>query len=130
MTDYTQAQLATRVLKDLGLVGADETPTAEDMDWVTETVASEVLMLSALGLPIYNGSEITIPQEYLTVLSRRIGLSVAPSFGLMSMNDAQLAMREAERNLTMLSTQNTYPTLLKSNDSTGNRSSFNFTTGQ
>lgn len=102
MTTFTTAQLATRVLKDLGLIAAEETPSAADLDWATETVLAEVMFLAAKKIPIWNGSEISIPQEYLTPLSRRIGLAIAPSFGLVSMDSAALAVRAAEADLRVL----------------------------
>jgi|GEM_PF-4538344 len=103
MTTYTLSDLATRVLKDLGLVGADETPSASDQAWAKETVTSEVQMLSAIGMPIWNGSELDVPVEYFTILSRRIGLAIAPSFGLTDVASATLAMREVEKTLRILS---------------------------
>lgn len=102
MTTYTTSELATRVLKDLGLVAAEETPSAADLNWAIETCQSEVLMLNAKGIPIWNGSEVEVPQEYLTLLSRRIGLAVGPSYGLMSAAEAQVAMRAAEVDLRVL----------------------------
>jgi hypothetical protein len=104
MTTYTTAELATRVLRDLGLVAAEETPTAADLDWATETVQSEVGLLAAKGIPIWNGSDVSIPQEYLTVLSRRIGLAAAPSYGLTDVASATVAMDLAERDLRILGT--------------------------
>ena len=131
MTTYSKADLATRVLKDMGFVGADETASADDQSWAEETVGSEVQLLAAIGLPIWNGSEMAVPEEYLTVLSRRIGLAVAPSFGMMSMADAQLAMREAERYLTVMAAPRAAtPLTMRTNDATGSRGgSFNFSTG-
>jgi hypothetical protein len=102
MTTYTTNELATRVLKDLGLVAAEETPSAADLSWAVETVESEVQMLNAKGIPIWNGSEVEVPQEYLTALSRRLGLAVGPSFGLMSIADAEQMMPVAEANLRIL----------------------------
>lgn len=102
MTTFSRSDLATRVLKDLGLVGADETPSASDQEWAEETCDSEIALLGALGLPIWNGSEVSIPQEYLTALSRRVGLAVAPSFGLSDIATAQIAMRDAEASLMLL----------------------------
>jgi len=104
MTTFTTNELATRVLKDLGLVAAEETPSDADLTWAVETCESEVQMLSAKGIPVWNGSEVEVPQEYLTVLSRRIGLAVAPSFGLMSLADAQQAMPLADADLRILGT--------------------------
>src|SRR6476620_9175531 len=109
MTTYSQTDLATRVGKDLGLLGAEETPSARDLEGLKDTVASETAMLASIGLPIWNGSDMSVPLEYLTPLSRRIGLAVAPSYGLMSSADALLAMREAERYLTVMAAPRSTP---------------------
>lgn len=119
MTTYSQSDLATRVLKDLGLVAAEEIPSAADLDWAMETVSSEVAMLGSIGLPIWDGSDMAVPLEYLTPLSRRIGLAVAPSFGLMDQPNAEAAMREAERYLTLMANpRGGSPRLLRTNDAT------------
>lgn len=131
MTTYSRSDLATRVLKDLGLIPAEETISAVDLEWAGETVDGEVAMLGSIGLPIWNGSEMAVPQEYLTPLSRRIGLALAPSYGLMSPAEAQLAMREAERYLTVMAhPRGGRPLTLVTNDAAPPRGShFNFTTG-
>lgn len=102
MTTYTTAQLATRMLKDLGLIAQEETPSAADLDWATETVQSEIMMMAAKGIPIWNGSEVVVPQEYLTTLSARCGLAVAPSYGLTDLATATQAKEVAEVNLRRL----------------------------
>lgn len=126
---YTETQFATRILKDLGIIGAEETPTSADLEWAKETAASEISLLAATGIPIWNGSEVTIPQEYLSTLSRRVCLAVAPSYGATDMATAQNAMREAERQLTVLAAPRSRPRLLSAADVKIN-SSFNYTTGQ
>jgi hypothetical protein len=128
MTTYTEAAFAARVLKDLGLVGSNEEPTADMLEWSRETSTSEILLLSSIGLPIWNGSQLSIPQEYLTALSRRVGLAVAPSFGMTDIATAQLAMREAERYLTVLAAPKAMPNPLRTEFPS--RSRFNFSTGQ
>lgn len=105
MTTYTENQLATRVLKDLGLVGADETPTSSDLEWCKQTIVAEVALIAAKGITIWNGSGSSVPEEYLTLLSRRLGLAIAPSYGLTDWATAQSAMREAERDLRILATK-------------------------
>ena len=130
MTTYSQSDLATRVLKDLGLIDAQETPSAADLAWAEETVSSEVAMLVVIGLPIWNGSDLSVPLEYLTPLSRRIGLAVAPSFGLMDAATAQIAMNEAERYLTIMAAPRATPRSLITNESTGSNYPFDFTTGR
>lgn len=129
MTTYTETEFATRVLKDLGIIGAEETPSSADLEWAKETAASEISLLAATGIPIWNGSGVAIPQEYLSTLSRRVALAVAPSYGETDMATAQNAMREAERPLTILAAPRSRPRLLSSNDVKTN-SSFNFTSGQ
>lgn len=129
MTTYSKADLATRVLKDLGLVGADETPSAADQEFAEETVSAEVQLLADIGLPVWNGSEMAVPESYLTVLSRRIGLAIAPSYGLTDLATAQLAMREAERYLTVMAApRGARPRLLTATVSRA--SAFNYTTGR
>jgi hypothetical protein len=131
MTDYTKTQLATRVLKDLGLIGAEETPSAADIAWAEETVDAEVATMMADGINVWGSSTDSYPLEYLTVLSRRIGLAVAPSFGLVDLASAQSAMREAERVLITLSApRGATPLTLRSDDAVKGRGSFNFSTGR
>lgn len=102
MTSYTTTQLATRVLKDVGLIGADETPSSIDLNWSIETCQAEIELLASKGVPIWNGSQFDVPLNYYTALSRRIGLAVAPSFGLIDLATAAGAMRQAEDDLRIL----------------------------
>lgn len=129
MTTYTEDELGTRILKDLGLIGAEETPSAADLEWAKETAGSEIALLGALGLPIWDGNQLSIPQEYLTTISRRVGLAVAPSFGLMSSAEAMQGMREAERQLTELAAPRPTPLRLKT-ELPARGSAFNFSTGR
>lgn len=99
---YSLSDLATRTLKDLGLIHAEETPSAADLAWAEETCTAEVALLGAIDMPIWNGSEMSVPTEYLTPLSRRIGLAMAVSFGLLSPTDAMAAMPLAEQVLHKL----------------------------
>ena len=129
-TTYSLSDLATRVGRDIGVIAAEEVPSAPDLDWLQETCSAEIAMLGTIGLPIWNGSDMAVPLEYLTPLSRRIGLAVAPSFGLSDQASALLAMREAERYLTVMAAPRIgNPLALRSNDATGGRSSFSFATG-
>ncbi len=131
-TYYSLTDLATRVGRDLGIFGAEEVPSGADFDWLSETCTAEVALLSAIGLPIWNGSEMAVPPEYLTPLSRRIGLAVAVSYGLGDPGSAMLAMREAERYLTVLANpRGRDPLTMRTNESTRGRfSPFDFTTGR
>ncbi len=91
MTTYSRSDLATRVLKDLGLVYATESPSAADIDWAEETVSSVVAQLAVEGIRVWNGSDESVPLEYLVPLSKRIGLDIGPSFGLFSIAEAEQA---------------------------------------
>jgi hypothetical protein len=105
MTDYTATQLAIRVLKDLGLLGVDETPSAEELEFAEITVAAEIGLMEASGIPIWGGGTASVPEYYLTLLSRRIGLALAVSYGLGSPGEIPAAMVLAERELRRLGTK-------------------------
>ena len=105
MTTYTQSELAARVLKDLGLLGVDETMTAEELADTVEVIASEITQMNARGISIWNGSELSVPQEYLTALSRRLCLAVGPLYGLFSVADAAAAIIPSEVVLRQLSSE-------------------------
>ncbi len=129
-TTYTQSDLATRVLRDLGLIGAEEVPSAFDYDFTVQSIEADIATMAAIGLPIWNGSEIEIPQNYLTPLSKRIGLSVAPAFGLMGTVEAEAAKPALERTLTILANpQGGSPQAARTDDATGSGRRFNWLTG-
>jgi hypothetical protein len=86
---YSQTDLATRVLRDLGLVDARITPDGDDIVWAQETITTVAEQLKSEGITIWNGSDTAVPPEYLGALSKRIGLDIGPSFGLFSMTDAE-----------------------------------------
>lgn len=100
---FTLAQLATRVLKDVGMLGAEETPSSADMAWAQETCSSEIDLMAAKGINIWNGSENEIPNEYLTTLSRRIGLTIAPSYGAGDMASVNAQIVALEKDLRRIS---------------------------
>lgn len=102
---FTEEELATRVLRDLGLVGAEETPSAADMEFAIETCRSEIDFLSAKGIGIWNGEVDSVPNEYLTVLSRRIGLALGPAFGVGDVASSSAAILQLEKDLRTLSSQ-------------------------
>lgn len=89
MTTYSRTDLAERVLKDLGLVASEATLDAADSVWAEETIASVTAQLAVEGIVIWNGSDQALPLEYLVPLSKRIGLEIAPSFGLMGHVEAE-----------------------------------------
>lgn len=103
MTTFTKADLATRILRDAGLIGAEETPSAIDLLFAEETLSSEIDAMAAQGIKIWDGSEDEIPNSYLTPLSRRIVLAIAPAFGLASAAEVELAIPKVEATLRRMS---------------------------
>jgi hypothetical protein len=90
-TYYSQTDLATRMLRDLGLVDARITPDGDDIVWAKETITTVAEQLKSEGIVIWNGSDLAVPPEYLGALSKRIGLDIGPSFGLFSIAEAEQA---------------------------------------
>lgn len=109
MTSYSSADLVDRVLKDLGLIAAEESASNEDYAFVLQTIQSEAASMAVRGVPMMNGSDESIPLEYLTAISRRIGLAVGPGYGLFSSADAVVAIPQAEEIITELSIRRSEP---------------------
>lgn len=103
MTTYTKSDMAIRILRDAGLVGAEETPSAADLVFAEETLSSEFGLMAAKGLAIWDGSEDSIPNSYYTTLSRRVALVLAPSFGLGTLVDSTNAIPQVEHDLRIIS---------------------------
>lgn len=103
MTTYTTADLATRLLRDLGLIGAEETPSAPDVTWANETIQAEIESMSAENIKLWGGSYVSIPGEYFTPLSARIGIAVAPAFGLITLAEAELGKEALNKRLRKIS---------------------------
>lgn len=103
MTTYSKSDLATRILRDAGLIGAEETPSAADLEFAEETLSAEIDLMAAKGLTIWNGSDASIPQSFLTALSRRIVLAIGPSFGLVNAAEASQGIPIVERDLRIIS---------------------------
>jgi hypothetical protein len=102
MTTYSRSDLATRVLKDAGLVDITEAPDADNLAWVTETIESGTAYLQRKGITIWNGSDQALPHEYLAVIARWFVLFINPSYGFSDPAQAILAMREVEKDLLVM----------------------------
>lgn len=102
-TTYTLSDLATRSLKDAGLIAAEETASASDLVWAQQTITEVAAELAAIGIRIWGGSEAAVPNGYLLALSARIGLSMSTSFGLMTYLEAEQAKPPIEMRLRALS---------------------------
>lgn len=104
MTTYSRSDLVTRIARDLGLIAAEETPSASDYDFISETVESVYGELALRGIELPNGSDQVIPSNIFVALSKRIGLDVATGFGMMAMKDAEVAKPALEIPLRVAST--------------------------
>jgi hypothetical protein len=100
---YTLNQFGTRVLRDLGLLGAEETPSSADLNWATSKIENIIQTLSAKRISIWDGSSVSIPNEVAEPLSARVALSVAPSFGQTDIVTATAAIDSVEKELRVLS---------------------------
>jgi len=130
MATFSKTELATRVLKDLGLVSAEETPSAADIAFAIQTADSEIALMETDDIRIWNGDSSTIPLEYLTALSRRIGLAVGPGFGLFTIVDAEKAIPLANDQLRSVSDlSNPVKPAVIPNMTGNNRASFSYSTG-
>lgn len=103
MPTFTKADLATRILRDAGLIGAEETPSAVDLLFAEETLSAEIDLMAATGIRIWDGDEEQIPNSYLTALSRRIVLALSPAFGLASAAEVEVGIDRVEKTLRKLS---------------------------
>jgi hypothetical protein len=84
MTTYTETEFATETLRAPGLLGMEETLAAAEYDDVTRSNRSVVGILAAIGLPIWNGSEISVPEEYFVELAMRCSLPLQFKYGLVT----------------------------------------------
>lgn len=122
MTTYSESDLATETLRSPGLTGIDETLSAAEYADVTQSNRSVITMLNTIGLPIWNGSEIEIPEEYFVELALRCSLPQQFKNGLITHGE-MLAMIEASetRLIVMAAPRGAFPLLASSNESTGDR---------
>lgn len=77
----TVTQLATAVLRELGVVDAAETPDTEDVTYVTDTYRSKWEELSSHGNEMTYWAYDTIPEPVFLVLRDLMMLEVMGAFG-------------------------------------------------
>lgn len=120
MTTYTETELATEVLRSAGLIGSEETPSAADLEDAEQSNRSVIAIMNSIGLPIWNGSEISVPEEYFIELSIRLSMPLRLKYGMIS-EAAYLQLVEAsEQRLTVMAApRGSSPLILSSNESTG-----------
>lgn len=107
-TYYTKNDLAVRMLRVIGAVASDETPSAADLQWAIDIIDTQGITIQQDGINIWDGTEEIVPDSYLTPLAERLSIHMAQSFGLESQTTISQA-QTAERTLRRLSaTQATF----------------------
>ena len=128
---YTEVDLATETLRSPGLLGIDETLSAAEYDDTIRSNRSVIATLNTIGLPIWNGSEIDIPEEYYVELAMRCSLPLQFKNGLISHADMLSMIEASESRLTVMAApRGSNPLPASTNESTGyRRGYFNWQTG-
>lgn len=103
MPTYSQTDLATRVLRYLNLVDVTEAPDADILADTIETITSDLAAMSVRDMPIWNGSVMAVPLQYLLPLAIRLSIPVAAGVGLINPKDVPAACMDAEVVLHQLS---------------------------
>lgn len=122
MTTYSETDLITEAYRVPGLLGIDETPSAAEVEDARVTNASVIAAMDKIGIPIWNGSVISVPEEYFIELAIRCSLPIQHKCGLIDTATYLSLVDAAEQRLiVMASPRGSDPLLLSSNESTGRR---------
>lgn len=127
---YTESDLATETLRAPGLVGIDEVPSAAEWVDVVQSNRSVIQTMAKIGLPIWNGSEIQVPEEYFVELAMRCSLPIQFKNGLFEMPAYLSMIDESERRLTIMAApRGSEPLIPRTDQSTGRRGPYNWARG-
>lgn len=128
---YTEVDLATETLRSPGLLGIDETLSAAEYDDTIRSNRSVIATLNTIGLPIWNGSEIDVPEEYFVELAMRCSLPLQFKNGLIGHADMLSMIEASETRLTVMAApRGAKPLPSSTNESTGyRRGYYNWQTG-
>lgn len=108
---FTRADLVTRALRKLNVIGAGQAADAEDADLVDSMVDSTLGMLASKGV-IEVANEGAIPAAHFEPLADILAAVAAPDFGKASDTALVGAAVKARADLhEMLSSKPTYETL-------------------
>src|SRR5246127_4473611 len=83
MTTYTESDLATETMRAAGLTSIEEQLNAVEFADTVQSNSSVIATMNAIGLPIWNGSEIEIPDQYFIELAIRCSLPIQLKNGLI-----------------------------------------------
>ena len=81
MTTRTETELATAVLREMGVVDAEETPATVDITWVTSCYEDKFAELQSPGLELTYWLKTNIPQAVFNLLRDLIINEVQGSYG-------------------------------------------------
>lgn len=104
-TYYTAADLATRSLRKAGLIGSEETPSAPDLVFAEEGIASDTAALAVENILIFGGSNESIPLEHLEPRARYHAITLKEDYGMISSDQASAARQIEKLVLHRLSAQ-------------------------
>lgn len=91
MSTYSTTDLATRALRKANLIGAEETPTAADLDFAEQGIVSDTAALIVEGIVMDNGSAESIPIEQLEPRADYHAITFKKDYGLISDTEAEQA---------------------------------------
>ena len=122
MTVYSESDLATETLRSAGLIGIDETPSAAELVDTEQSNSSVLATLATIGLPIWNGSSIEVPDEYFIELAIRLSMPIRLKNGMIDEVTYLRMVEAAEMRLTVMAApRGAYPLVSSTNESTGPR---------
>jgi len=122
MTTFSDSDLATETMRACGLTSIEEPLNAVEFVDTLQSNNSVIQMLSQIGIPVWNGSEIEIPEPYFIELAQRCSLPIQFKNGLID-HRTMLTLIEASeaRLVVMAAPRGAMPLLATSNESTGQR---------
>lgn len=122
MTVYTESDLATETLKSAALVEIDGVLSAAEFVDVVRSNGSVIQMLATIGIPVWNGSEIDIPEPYFIELALRCSLPIQFKNGLINHVEMLSLIETSEMRLVVMAApRGSMPLISSTNESTGNR---------
>lgn len=122
MTSFSSTDLATETMRACGLTSIEEPLNAVEFTDVVQSNGSVIQMLSSIGLPIWNGSEIDVPEPYFIELALRCSLPIQFKNGLISHAEMLSLIEASEARLTVMAApRGSMPLISSTNESTGQR---------
>jgi len=99
MTTYSQSDWATRALQKAAIVDAEDVPSAALLDWAGDVGTSLFDQLATEGISVPNGSDQSLPGEYLQVFSSFVACDLKSEVGLIGEVEAETMKTELKKTL-------------------------------